>query len=118
MIVVIDDLRTLKFNTNTVVHCRTSEQGISFLKMIARERASGIGIDALFLDHDLGGDDTIRPVVTWLEEAIYNATYPVIAAIYAHTANPVGADYITKSRLLTSTYFVQRIGLEMFDAHQ
>jgi hypothetical protein len=40
-------------------------------------------------DHDLGGDDTTRPVMLWLIE---NDVWP--DRIYVHTANPVGRQWL------------------------
>jgi len=45
---------------------------------------------AISLDHDLGGDDTTRPVVLWLCE---HARWP--AEVLVHTANPVGREWLT-----------------------
>jgi hypothetical protein len=46
-------------------------------------------IDALSLDHDLGGEDTTRPVVLYLAEF---GGWP--DQVYVHTANPVGRQWI------------------------
>jgi hypothetical protein len=45
---------------------------------------------AISLDHDLGGDDTTRPVVLWLCE---HDRRPEV--VHVHTANPVGRDWLT-----------------------
>ncbi|GHG25905.1 MULTISPECIES: cyclic-phosphate processing receiver domain-containing protein [Amycolatopsis] len=45
---------------------------------------------ALSLDHDLGGEDTTRPVVLWLCE---HDRWP--AEVRVHTANPVGREWLT-----------------------
>ncbi|MEV6643273.1 cyclic-phosphate processing receiver domain-containing protein [Amycolatopsis sp. NPDC051371] len=45
---------------------------------------------AISLDHDLGGDDTTRPVVLWLCE---NDRCP--PEVRVHTANPVGREWLT-----------------------
>ncbi len=45
---------------------------------------------AISLDHDLGGDDTTRPVVLWLCE--HDRWPPVV---HVHTANPVGREWLT-----------------------
>jgi hypothetical protein len=47
--------------------------------------------DVMSLDHDLGGDDTTRPVVLWLCE--HPDRWPT--EIRVHTANPVGAEWLT-----------------------
>lgn len=41
------------------------------------------------LDHDLGGDDTTRPVVLWMCE---HNVWPEIVGV--HTANPVGREWL------------------------
>jgi len=41
------------------------------------------------LDHDLGGDDTPRPVVLWMIENDYQPH-----RIHVHTANPVGREWL------------------------
>lgn len=46
-------------------------------------------IEAISLDHDLGGEDTTRPVVLWLAE---HGGWP--ARVYVHTANPVGRQWL------------------------
>lgn len=45
--------------------------------------------EVMSLDHDLGGDDTTRPIVLWCCE---NDFWPVEVKI--HTANPVGRDWL------------------------
>jgi hypothetical protein len=46
--------------------------------------------ELMSLDHDLGGDDTTRPVVLFLCE---HGGWP--ARTVVHTANPVGAEWLT-----------------------
>lgn len=47
------------------------------------------GVQRLSLDHDLGGDDTTRPVVLWMCE---NGVWP--QEIHVHSANPVGVEWL------------------------
>lgn len=47
------------------------------------------GFDVVSLDHDLGGDDTTRPIVLWWCET---GNWP--GRVLIHTANPVGYDWI------------------------
>ena len=53
---------------------------------------NGCGInpyDEISLDHDLGGEDTTRPVVLWMcEHDVWPGT------IYVHSSNPVGVDWL------------------------
>lgn len=46
-------------------------------------------ITHISLDHDLGGDDTTRPVVLWMCE---HELWP--QNIQVHTANPVGREWL------------------------
>lgn len=47
--------------------------------------------DEISFDHDLGGDDTTRPVVMWLCEQLHGNDHNYFPAIVrVHTANPVG----------------------------
>jgi hypothetical protein len=57
---------------------------VGAIYLLAHER-----IDALSLDHDLGEDDTTRPVVLWMCE---NEVWP--KEIYVHSANPVGVEWL------------------------
>lgn len=99
VILGIDDLRPLPRADRIA---RTSREGIQLLRE-HRDRF----IDELWLDHDLGGDDTIMPVVTLLEEAAFNGRPFHIGTIYVHSANPVGAEAVTRS-LTRWNYRVRR----------
>jgi hypothetical protein len=50
----------------------------------------GVDISEMSLDHDLGGEDTTRPVVLWLAEF---GNWP--ATVRIHSANPVGVTWLT-----------------------
>ncbi|MEV6979489.1 cyclic-phosphate processing receiver domain-containing protein [Kitasatospora sp. NPDC093806] len=99
VILGIDDLRRLPRATRIA---RTSREGVQLL-----EAHRGSFIDELWLDHDLGGDDTIMPVVTLLEEAAFNGQPFRIGAVFVHSANPIGAETIVRS-LNRWNYHVQR----------
>jgi hypothetical protein len=45
--------------------------------------------EIMSLDHDLGGDDTTRPIVLWCCE---NEFWPT--EVIVHSANPVGRDWL------------------------
>jgi hypothetical protein len=105
-LVIIDDLRT---HTRGGLHLRTSADALDWL-----DSHRGDTIGELWLDHDLGGDDTIRPIVGALEERCFNRDPVPIDVIYVHTANPVGADMILRSRLLGENYRLVRTGLDEF----
>ncbi|WP_331772277.1 hypothetical protein OG948_53045 (plasmid) [Embleya sp. NBC_00888] len=99
VILGIDDLRPLPRATRIA---RTSGEGIRLLRE-HRDRF----IDELWLDHDLGGDDTILPVVTLLEEAAFHGRPFRIGAIFVHSANPIGAETVVRS-LTRWNYRVRR----------
>ena len=76
----VDDLRDPPDATWTVA--RTSAEALAILE-------SGAQVDELSFDHDLGGDDTSRPIVLWLSE--YGG-WP--ATVRVHSANPVGVEWL------------------------
>ncbi|MFF4182769.1 cyclic-phosphate processing receiver domain-containing protein [Streptomyces sp. NPDC001691] len=85
----IDDLRALPGATHIA---RTSREGVRLL-----EEHRDVAIDELWLDHDLGGDDSIMPVVTLLEEAAFNGRPFHIGMVFVHSANPSGAATVVRS---------------------
>jgi len=63
----------------------TSNAAIALL----RELKGVISFDSVSFDHDLGGDDTTRPVVIWMiQNDVRFKNYHV------HSANPVGRDWL------------------------
>ena len=98
-VVVIDDLRT---HPDAQVHLRTSTEAIAWLDDFDGE------IDELWLDHDLGGEDTIRPVVSFITERAFLGSPLPIKRIVVHTANPPGANWITSDNVLNAHYQVVR----------
>lgn len=66
--------------------CLTSQQAINWLEVANR---GVIFIEEMSLDHDLGGDDTTRPIVLWMCE---NNFWPT--EVYVHSANPVGVQWL------------------------
>ncbi|MFJ9523712.1 cyclic-phosphate processing receiver domain-containing protein [Kitasatospora sp. NPDC101801] len=89
VILGIDDLRPLPRATRIA---RTSSEGV---RLLAEHRDSFI--DELWLDHDLGGDDNILPVVTVLEEAAFNGRPFRIGTVFVHSANPTGAATVVQA---------------------
>ncbi|BDH56476.1 cyclic-phosphate processing receiver domain-containing protein [Tsukamurella sp. PLM1] len=77
----VDDLRDPPEATWTVA--RTSAEALEILQ-------SGAQVDELSLDHDLGGEDTSRPIVLWLAE---QDRWPAVVRV--HSANPVGVEWLT-----------------------
>ncbi|WP_245568087.1 cyclic-phosphate processing receiver domain-containing protein [Nocardia jiangxiensis] len=70
---------------------RTSADAVAILNLW---RLLEIHADHLSLDHDLGGDDTTRPVMLWMCE---NDWWP--ARLTVHTANPVGREFLEGTAL-------------------
>lgn len=85
VVLLIDDLRSFVDGRAAEV-ARTSAEGVALL---ARHRDQRI--DELWLDHDLGGDDMIWPVVEALELAAFEERPFDIGVILIHSANPSGA---------------------------
>jgi hypothetical protein len=74
----VDDLRP---PPEGWVWAKSSEEAVAMLE--TRDFA------AVSLDHDLGGEDTTRPVVLWMcEHALWPTT------VHVHTANPVGREWL------------------------
>jgi hypothetical protein len=90
VIVFVDDLRCFADGRAALV-ARSSADGVALLASL-----TGSPIAELWLDHDLGGDDTIWPVVEVLERAAFAGAPLDVGAIYVHTANPAGAARIAQ----------------------
>ncbi|MFF3884221.1 cyclic-phosphate processing receiver domain-containing protein [Streptomyces sp. NPDC001914] len=99
----IDDLRALPRATRIA---RTSREGVQLL-----EEHRDSFVDELWLDHDLGGDDTVMPVVTLLEEAAFDGRPFRIGTVFVHSANPIGAENVVRS-LARWNYRVRRTTAE------
>ena len=80
----VDDIRTPP--DNDWVWVLGSESAICLLR---DTRDQGWAVDVMSLDHDLGGDDTTRPVVLWMCE---NDFWP--DEVVVHSANPVGVEWL------------------------
>lgn len=103
-ILVIDDLRNLRDDfaaDHEVVIARTSKDGLDALN-------GGTDFDMVFFDHDLGGDDTARPVVAFLEEKSFFNERVNIGHCVVHTSNISGGDWIM-SGLKAAGYMAQRV---------
>lgn len=57
--------------------------------MLRRWKMNGVVVTEMSLDHDLGGDETTRPLVLWMIE---NDFWP--EKIYVHSANPPGVYWL------------------------
>ncbi|MFG1761456.1 cyclic-phosphate processing receiver domain-containing protein [Micromonospora echinofusca] len=89
-IVLVDDLRSFVDGRSAGV-ARSSAAGVELL-----DRYRGQRLNELWLDHDLGGDDTIWPVVEVLERAAFEDRRFDIGVVYVHSANPAGATKIVQ----------------------
>jgi hypothetical protein len=104
-ILIIDDERTFDparldiREGDLLVHARTSFEGLRRL----RQRAW----DELWLDRDLGGDDTIAPVVKALLKAIAAGQPIEIGRIVVHTNNSEEGRHMVED--LSPYYRVERL---------
>ncbi|MFC3739372.1 cyclic-phosphate processing receiver domain-containing protein [Paractinoplanes deccanensis] len=87
-IVLVDDLRSFVDGRPAEV-ARTSSAGVELLDRHRSHRSHRL--DELWLDHDLGDDDTIWPVVEVLERAAFEGRPFDIGVVIIHSANPAGA---------------------------
>jgi hypothetical protein len=62
----------------------------SAIAHLDKARLKGWQVEAVSFDHDLGGDDTTRPVVLWMCE---NEFWP--EKCYVHSMNNVGREWLT-----------------------
>ena len=80
----VDDIRTPP--DDGWFWSKTSENAIWNLNSFKEQ---GLNFQIMSLDHDLGGDDTTRPIVLWMCE---NDFWPV--EVVVHSANPVGIEWL------------------------
>lgn len=87
----VDDIR--RPPDDTWEWYKTSWSVISDLILMHPSNKSCIRLDGpvevMSLDHDLGGDDTTRPIILWCCE---NNFWPV--EVRVHSANPVGVEWL------------------------
>ena len=116
VILVIDDERTFNTNHEQIVYARSSREGMSELALAWTNFSLYYGEKVqLWLDHDLGENDTIMPVVDFLYVAANseaaNSLTPltkVIDNIFVHSQNPT-ADKIIG--VLDGFYKIRRVSL-------
>jgi hypothetical protein len=89
LIVLVDDLRSFRDDRPARVF-RTSAQALAFL------RGFDGRIEELWLDHDLGGVDTVRPVALHLEEQAFGGAPLDVGVVYVHSANPPAAESVLR----------------------
>ena len=95
-LLLIDDLRSPLEETNDlydeVVIARTSAEAIEVLKS-----PGGMAWTNIMFDHDLGGDDDIRPVVRHIEEQARAGNPLRVTVTLAHSDNPIGKKWVVDS---------------------
>ena len=84
LVVLVDDLRSFRDGRPARVF-RTSAAALGFLRALDQR------IEELWLDHDLGGDDSIRPVTLHLEEQAFLGTPVDVGIVHVHSANAPAA---------------------------
>jgi hypothetical protein len=106
-VVVIDDLKvipelSLRFTNGEVIYLRTLDEAWIWILRSPEDES----LNELWLDHDLGGDDTIRPLVLWLaDRAFHGNPYPVKKIVIC-SMNPVGVKWIEST--LNRYYHVEK----------
>ena len=99
--VLIDDVRGFRDERQATI-ARSSQDALGLLDELRTAR-----IDHLWLDHDLAGDDTIRPVVDWMVELASTGSPLNVAQIHIHSAN-VGGGHWVRLQLEGAGYPVTR----------
>ena len=99
--VLVDDVRDFKDDRPALV-ARSSPEALSLLDELEGQR-----IDHLWLDHDLFGQDTIRPVVDRLVHRAKAGSPVNVGQIHIHTAN-LRAGYRMRIVLRAAGYAVER----------
>ncbi|AMS02716.1 hypothetical protein BJD55_gp050 [Gordonia phage Yvonnetastic] len=79
----VDDIRT---PPEGWAWAKTSDEALWLIDVAAY---SGRDFEAISLDHDLGGDDTTRPVVLWMAEHDH---WP--GRVHVHSSNPPGVEWL------------------------
>ena len=101
MTVLIDDVRDFRDERPALV-ARSSQEALRLLEGLGPKR-----IDHLWLDHDLGGEDTIRPVVDLLVQLAIARSPLDVGQVHIHTAN-VRAGHWMRLELQGAGYAVVR----------
>ena len=109
--VLVDDVRGFRDERPALV-ARSSQEALALLEGLGDKR-----IDDLWLDHDLGGEDTIRPVIDLLVRLARKGS-PNVELVHIHTAN-VGAGHWMRLELAAAGYAAVRsysLGMRTRDA--
>ena len=86
--VLIDDVRGFRDGRPALV-ARSSQDALELLDELGDTR-----IDHLWLDHDLVGDDTIRPVVELLVQLARTGSPLNVGQIHIHSSNVGGGHWM------------------------
>lgn len=85
-ILLIDDLRNFRVAPEgELMVARTSQEALDYLKS-----HEDTHFEQIWLDHDLGADDTIMVVVDYLNERAFFDNHVDVDVIYIQSSNPVG----------------------------
>jgi hypothetical protein len=99
--VLVDDVRGFRDERPALV-ARSSQEAQTLLEELGDAR-----IDDLWLDHDLVGDDTIRPVVDWMVKRAKAGSPLHVGQIHIHSSN-VAAGHWMRLELEAADYRVTR----------
>jgi hypothetical protein len=99
--VLVDDVRGFRDERPALV-ARTSQEALTLLNDLGGRR-----IDHLWLDHDLGGEDTVVPVVDLMVQLARTGSPLNVTQVHIHTAN-VGAGHWMGIELRAAGYAVVR----------
>lgn len=83
----IDDLREPP--DDSWVWAKTSAEAISEMEAYTHEGMLWVPREVISFDHDLGGDDTTRPVLMWMIDNQFR-----FDEYRFHTSNPVGHEWL------------------------
>lgn len=86
--VLVDDVRGFKDERPALV-ARSSQEALTLLQGLGDRR-----IDHLWLDHDLGGEDTIRPVIDLLVQLARKGSPLNVGLVHIHSANVGGGHWM------------------------
>jgi len=114
-ILVIDDIRKMKSLNKEMqdgraelTYAETSSEGLVEIQKHDH-------FDEVWFDHDLGGSDTTRSVVSLLEELHQEGRAPEIVSVYVHTDNPAGGDWLEAGLKKVYGNRVQRVRISIYD---
>ena len=86
--VLVDDVRGFRDGRSALV-ARSSQDALKLL-----DELSDTHIDHLWLDHDLVGDDTIRPVVELLVQLAGTGSPLNVGQVHIHSSNVGGGHWM------------------------